>query len=227
MEGKLLECGAFHDDCPQHMPEPHQHPRLPEPCQYPQPGKHGHVGPALRHDLQLERAKKLFSKYNIPLSRFAMPTGIREHAGGSVALVKVGHTSAHSLEEFKNYSGRHECWERKQLISQEQMEAGVATELLQPRLFKVLPLAISSRHHLGVSAFSGARSNWQIFLLGWMLILCIALTNFSWSTRPVLSRLAKENKGIHAQIVDNDLWIQYLFSSTNSQYHLPFWHDHA
>jgi len=84
--------------------------------------------------LQLERVKKLFSKYNIPISRFAIPTGICED-GGFAALVKVGHTSGHSLEESKECSGGHECWERKLLISQEQMEAGVATELLQSRLF--------------------------------------------------------------------------------------------
>jgi len=63
-----------------------------------------------------------------------MPTGIHEH-GGFVTLVKVGHTSCHFLEEFKYCSGGHECWERKLLISQEHREAGVATELLQPRPF--------------------------------------------------------------------------------------------
>jgi len=73
----------------------------------PQPGKHGSVGPALRwHNLQLarERAPKLFAKYNISMSEFAVPAGAHLH-GGFVALVVVGYTSSHSLKEFKDTSG--------------------------------------------------------------------------------------------------------------------------
>jgi len=43
----------------------------------------------------------------MPLSEFAMPAGILEH-GDFVAL--VGHTSGHSLKEFKDNSGGHDCW---------------------------------------------------------------------------------------------------------------------
>jgi len=101
----------------------------------PQPGKHGHVGPALRrHNLQVERAKKFFFKYTIPLSEFAMPAGIRQH-GGFIALVMVGQSSRHCLKEFKDNSGGFDSRERKLLIGQDQMKEGVAIELLQPRLF--------------------------------------------------------------------------------------------
>ena len=91
----------------------------------PQPGKHGHVGPALRrHNLQLERAKKFFSNYTIPLSEFAMPAGIRQR-GGFVALVMVDQSSRHCLKEFKDNSGGFDSWERKLLIGQDHMKEGV------------------------------------------------------------------------------------------------------
>jgi len=101
----------------------------------PEPGKHGHVGKKLkRHNLQLERAEKLCSKYDIPFSVLAMPAGIRQH-GGFVAVVMVGQSSRPSLEEFKGNSGGHDCLERKLMIGPDQMKAGVATQLSQPRLF--------------------------------------------------------------------------------------------
>jgi len=87
-------------------------------------------------NLQLERARKLFTKYAISLSKSAVPAGTRLH-GGFVALVVVGHTSSHSLKEFSDNSGGCDCWERKLLIGHEQMKAEMATELLQPRLFAV------------------------------------------------------------------------------------------
>ena len=58
---------------------------------------------------------------------------------GLIALVVVGHTSSHSLGELKDTSGGHECWERRLLISQEQMKAGSATEFSQPLLFAAGP----------------------------------------------------------------------------------------
>ena len=112
-------------------------------CQYillhvlatPQPSKHGSVGTALCWlNLQLERAVELSTKYDISFSEFVVPAGARLH-GGFVALVVVGHTSSHFLKEFKDTSGGHKCWERKLLISHEQTKVGLATELLQPRLF--------------------------------------------------------------------------------------------
>jgi len=95
----------------------------------PQLGKHGYVVLALHwHNLQLERGRKLFIKYAIFLSDFAMPAGIFIH-GCFVALMIVGHTSRHSLKEFKDNSGGYNCWERKLLIGQVQMKTGMATEL--------------------------------------------------------------------------------------------------
>jgi len=55
--------------------------------------------------------------------------------GGFVALVLVGHTSHHSLVEFKDVSKGDSCWERSLLISRKKMKEGSATELSQPLLF--------------------------------------------------------------------------------------------
>jgi len=75
----------------------------------PQLGKHSSVGPALRClNLQLKRARKLFAVYDISLSKYAMPAGARL-PGGFAALVVVGHTSSHSLKEFIDTSGGHDC----------------------------------------------------------------------------------------------------------------------
>ena len=87
-------------------------------------------------NLQLKRARKLFAKYDVSLFEFAMLAGACLHES-FVALVVVGHTSGHSLKEFKDSSGGHDCLEVKLLIRKEQMKAAVATELLQPCLFAV------------------------------------------------------------------------------------------
>jgi len=101
----------------------------------PHPGKDGFVGAALqRFNLQLALARKLFEKYNISLSKFAMPAGARPH-GSFVALVVVGPTSRHSLKEFTDTSDDRNCCERTLLISKEQLKAGFVTELKESCLF--------------------------------------------------------------------------------------------
>jgi len=97
--------------------------------------KDGSIGPKLRnHKQQLHRAAKLFKKYGLSMSAFAACAADRRD-GGFVALVLVGHTSHHSLVEFKDVSEGDSCCERRLLISQGKMKKGWATELSQPLLF--------------------------------------------------------------------------------------------
>jgi len=97
--------------------------------------KDGSIGPKLRnHKKQLHRAAKMFKKYGLSMSAFAACAADRRD-GGFVALVLVGHTSHHSLIDFKDVSEGDSCWERRLLISRKKMKEGSATELSQPLLF--------------------------------------------------------------------------------------------
>jgi len=48
---------------------------------------------------------------------------------------------------------------------------------------------------------AGARCHLYIFLLGWMLMFCIALTNFSWRARPAIENWKRKNTVLCAKFL--------------------------
>jgi len=82
---------------------------------------------------------------------------------------------------LKNNSGGLDCWERRLLINQEQLEAGMATNLLQPRL-QVCRWP-SAAAITGCLCIFGGKVSRADLPVGVDVVFFIALMNFSWRAR--------------------------------------------